>query len=379
LLIPGIVSDSLADSRDDIKRAEKQIEIIEKRIAKLEVKVSEQREEIIKNENQLESDKTNLKNLKKSSNTSWTHLEKIIAAEDKIEESKRIVSASNPSLISLLTSINGQEKLIELQEDKIKLLEDESKRIIVDSKELIKKDDSKPETFDTSGYVKKIGIKLSSVCTIALKNNVTNPCGISYKNLITLDSSNTDISGKFTTEDNGFFHRGTSQVKNDCRVYDGENQLRLFIDPSNYCETRIKMIEILPNFETYIVNSEKYQDETFEVIDVMVNATFGNVTQSKTIQVLNSTSEAGQIIFHDRFIDKSCKTAKINSDMWKILLPDTIRHMRQNCEPGTTNYNIREFIPANNTEYNRNESRDWKALQEIEDSKVRCKSLCFDY
>ena len=128
LLIPGIILDSFADSRDEIKRAEKQIEIIEKRIEKLGVIVSEQRDEIVKSENQLKEDKANLKTLKKSSNTSWTHLEKIITAKDKVKESERIVSSSNPRLISLLTQINDQKKLIELQEGKIVILEDENKK-----------------------------------------------------------------------------------------------------------------------------------------------------------------------------------------------------------------------------------------------------------
>ena len=379
LLIPGIILDSFADSRDEIKRAEKQIEIIEKRIEKLGVIVSEQRDEIVKNENQLKEDKANLKTLKKSSNTSWTHLEKIITAKDKVKESERIVSSSNPRLISLLTQINDQKKLIELQEDKIVILEDENKKIIVNSDDIIKIDESKPGTFNSSGYVKKIGIKLANVYTTALKNNVTNPCGVSYKDLATLDSSKTEISGDFTTDDNGFFHRGIPQIGNDCRVYDLDNQLRIFVDPSAYCQTRIKIIEIMPNLDTYILNSNKSQHEEFKPIEFIYNSTFGNATQNKTIQIINSTLEPGRIIFHDRFIDKSCSRALINSDVWEILIPDTLRHMRENCEPGTTNYDVKEFIPTNNTDFYKNESRDWKALQEIEESKVRCKSLCFNY
>ena len=379
LLIPGMISDSYADARSDIERQEKLIEIAEKRIAKVEIKVTEQREEIMKNENTLENDKAHLKTLKKSTNNSWTHLEKIIAAKDKIEESEKILADSKPSLILLLTSINNHNEHIKSLEEKIEEFEKESKRIIIDSNQVIQKDESKPETLDTSGYVKKIGIKLANVCTIALKNNVTNPCGISYKNLITLDSSNTDVSGKFTTDDNGFFHRGIPQVENDCRAYDLDNQLRIFVDPSAYCQVRIKMIEIMPNFETYTVTSEQYQHEEFKFIDYIYNSTIGNVTQSTTIQILNSTQEPGQILFHDRFINDSCNKAMINSDMWEILIPDTLSHMRQNCEPGTTNYDVREFIPANNTDFNPEESRDWKALKEIEDSKVRCKTLCFEY
>ena len=194
-----------------------------------------------------------------------------------------------------------------------------------------------------------------------------------------MDSSNTDISGDFITDNDGFFHRRIPQVNNDCRAYDTDNQLRIFVDPSSHCQTRIKIIEILPNFETYTLNGLRYQNEEFEYVDFIVNSTFGNVTQSKIIQIQNSTNTPGQILFHDRFIDESCKKAMINSEMWKILIPDTLRHMRQNCLPGTTNYDIKEFIPANNTDYNRNNSPAWKELERFEDSKIKCKLLCFEY
>lgn len=371
LLIPYTVvafSDETI-SRNDIEKLEKKINSFQKSIDKIEILIDDQKIIILENESQLQTDKDKLKSLKKSSSTSWTHLEKIIDAKDEIPKSELKLSESKKTLIGLENKVQQRIHSINNYKNDVIQAERQIKLQTPIKTELVE--------IDNSNLVKKIGVKLSNTCITALKNNVTNPCGISYKNLIIMDSSNTDISGKFTTDENGLFHRGSPQLKDSHRWYDSDNELRLFVDPSSNLESRIKMIEISPNFETYTLNSNKIQHSEYEFKDFEVFSIMKNQTETITVKTL--VQEPGRILFHDRYIDDRCRKSIISSDNWKFLLLDTINHMRNNCSEGTTSLNNTEFIPAIKTEFNPMDSPSWKALQWFEESKVKCKALCFSY
>jgi len=61
-------------------------------------------------------------------------------------------------------------------------------------------------------------IKLSNTCIQAHKNNVTTICP-TYEDLLQYDNTNHDISGKFVTDDNGFFHREAPKMDKHCKFY----------------------------------------------------------------------------------------------------------------------------------------------------------------
>ena len=122
------------------------------------------------------------------------------------------------------------------------------------------------------------------------------------------------------------------------------------------------MIEITPNLDTYTMIGKKYQHGEFEYEDDTKIIT-AHSNQTKIIPIKVLTQESGRILYHDRYIDNYCKTGMINSNNWKMLLPDTIHHMRQNCIEGSTSLDNVEFIPANNTEFNKLESPSWQELQ----------------
>jgi len=370
LLAPALFVNSYSEeipSRDDIKKLKKKIVSFQNHIDDIKIEIAEQKTEISKNESQLQTDKNKLKSLKQSSSTSWTHLENIINTENQIPKSKLTLSNSKKTLIGLENKLQIRIHTIENIKDDIDKAEKMIKLQPPIKKELVE--------IDNSNLVKKIGVKLSNTCITALKNNVTNPCNVSYKNLVILDSSNTDISGKFNTDDNGFFHRGKPQMQDSHRWYDLDNELRLFVDPPREMETRIKMIEISPNFNTYTLNSDKIQHEEYEYKDFEIFSILKNQTETISVRVL--VQEPGRILFHDRYIDDYCRKSIISSDNWKFLLLDTINHMRNNCSESSTSFNNTEFIPTIKTEYNPEDSPSWKALQWFEESKIRCKTLCF--
>lgn len=215
---------------------------------------------------------------------------------------------------------------------------------------------------DLSHLTKKIGVSLSKSCEVMIKNNFTSNCP-SYKQLVQLDSSNTSISGKFTTDDDGFFHRGDEPVENSYKYYWNDDTIRLFVDPPGNMANRIKMIYIQPNFETYTLAGDLTIDDDFEIIQGNKTLTSGNQTKLIEFDVRNQTSYFGTIQYHDRYIE-NCNEATINADNWKFLIGDTIHLMRNDCDRGFTAFEEREVIIPNSTSYSPEDSPNWNILQE---------------
>ena len=142
-----------------------------------------------------------------------------------------------------------------------------------------------------------IGVKLSQNCITLAKLN-SNVCP-TYEELASLDTSNQEISGKFSMYD-GYFHREPSKFTNSYQFYDTNDTIRIIIDPHQEISSRIKMITIESNLGYY---SDAYDRDLDN----------GLRTLSK-----------------DRVIEK-CYTATISAANWKMLLPDTIFTFRNGC------------------------------------------------
>lgn len=67
-------------------------------------------------------------------------------------------------------------------------------------------------------HQKIITLSLSNGCLQAHKNNVTSICP-TYKDLMQFDNTDQGISGKFVTEDNGFYHRADTKYEKHCNFY----------------------------------------------------------------------------------------------------------------------------------------------------------------
>ena len=373
-MIPFLLVESygeeIADrgSVDDLKR---KLVAINDKIESLDTDISKQKATIKENESKVEALKNDLKEIKKTSSTSWAAIEKINDVEKDLLESQRELTASKNRLESLFVEKSDNLKLIDNLENDIDDLII-SLRKQVDETEKIQPDSTKIG-FDFAGYVKKIGITLSASCIEMIKNDIPTTCP-TYKELAdNLDSSDQNISGKFGFKD-GFYQRLEPDMENSWRWYEFDNNLRIFVDPPVGMESRIKMIEIRPNFDTFTVNGEQIQSQKYEYEDIEFITPYSNKTETKAFKV--ETQKSGRTLYHDRFIDDYCKVAMLNSDTWLDTFPDTLHHMRQNCDEGTTHLDIVEFIPFMTREFLMTDSPSWKALQWFETAKIECKELC---
>ena len=305
-----------------------------------EIQLSDQRELIKENNAKLSTLKEELKDVNGLSDWESLRLKAEFekAVQDAINHAKELR--------------NGLGDILTLKSDGIKFLKSLNLNDITI-------DGPKPLSHLTT----KIGVSLSKSCEIMIKNGFESNCP-SYKQLIQLDSSNTDISGKFTTDDDGFFHRGDEPVNNSYRYYWNDSTIRIFVDPPGDMANRIKMIYIQPNFDDYTVRSDRTVNDSFEVIQGNRTLTLGNQTKVITFDVRNQTSEFGIIIYHDRYIDR-CNQATINANNWLFLLPDTIHLMRNQCDRDYTAFEEREIITPNSTAYSPADSPEWNILQEM--------------
>jgi len=184
-----------------------------------------------------------------------------------------------------------------------------------------------------------IGITLSNSCITLLQNNFSTTCP-TYEELKALDSSNTKVSGKFETID-GWHQRTSSDYKNSWRYYDDDPRIRIFVDPPKGMNDKIDMIEIQPNFDTYLL--------------------------AKDNNITNNT----RTVYHDRYID-NCKNAIINAEKWKLLLADTIYFMRNNCNDNFTLFNHIETIYVEYVDHDISTSRKYIHEKWLEEVKTYC-------
>ncbi len=286
-------------------------------------------------------------------------IDNLKADRDKVSklsdwESLRLKSVFNEAVQNATKTMrdyrNGLGDIVTLRSDAIKFLKSINLDVTFD----------KPTSL--SHLDTKIGVSLSKTCETMVKNNFTSNCP-TYKQLIQLDSSNTDISGKFTTDEDGFFHRGNEDVSDSYKYYWNDDTIRIFVDPPGNMADRIKMIYIQPNFDVYTVRADRTVNDEFEIIIGNKTLSYGNQTKLITFDVRNQTEQFSIIQYHDRYLNK-CQESTINADNWKFLLPDTIHLMRNDCDRSFTQFEEREIITPNSTAYSPVDSPEWNILQE---------------
>lgn len=322
---------------DELKIREKNIRDT---IGTVEERISVQKGTIKDHEIIINNLKDDLREAKKQAGSGWEGIKKVVETEKSLNDAFNQARENRNKLIDLL-----REKSDYIREQK-ELIHSIDNAVIIHN--------------DYSHLVKKIGVNLSQTCITMIKNNLNSTCP-TYKDMISLDSSDTDISGKFTT-DGSFFHRDEPNRQQSWRYYDFDDTIRVFIDPPKGMAERIKMIEIQPNFDNYFITDSMEQQSEFELIDVVINAT--KFKKAVTIQVKNQTQDYGRIIYHDRYVD-SCSKAVINADKWEILLADTINYMRNNCDESHTSFIEKEIIHPNYTSIDITTSPNWQFQQEM--------------
>ena len=208
----------------------------------------------------------------------------------------------------------------------------------------------------------KIGVKMSKQCEIMLRNHFPTECP-TYKQLLQIDSSDRDLSGKFTTDDDGFFHRGPEAVENSYKFYWNDSTIRIFVDPPASQMNRMKMIYIEPNFDTYTIAGDMTVQNEFEIVNAEKIISFGNQSKSIDYSYKNQTEFFGIVTYHDRYIDGRCREATINANVWKEQIGDTIHLMRNGCDRAFTGFEEREVTFPESSPIDLASSPKWVALQ----------------
>lgn len=325
-----------AITRDESNAISDEIITAQYKIKALDVEITQAKLDNTTNQDTINEKKQTLQDVKSTAGTSWDAQVNITIAQDELTKANNTYKESRDNLFKLLSEKSDQIKLLKTLR-------------ILDQEPVLNVDQ-----FDH--LVKKIGIVNSQVCITMNQAGINSTCP-TYKDIITLDSSITDISGKFTTDDDGYFHRAEPKNPLLYRFYDTDSQLRLFVDPSIDESVRMKIIEIAPNFDTYYDRANMLEYATVNYTD-----SIGDFTKI----------EQHQVVYHDRFVDKRCQHAIINANVWEILLPDTIHFMRNNCDDGFTGYITKELILINSTEYNAADSPAYQELKRLDDIEKFC-------
>lgn len=202
-----------------------------------------------------------------------------------------------------------------------------------------------------------VGVVLSETCLIMLKNQMETTCP-RYNDLVQLDNSITSVSGGFSVDENGLMFRDDAQMKNSWRLYDYDDQFRIFVDPPQGHAERLRLITIHPNFDTYIDPVTSSVPDTWGYVK---NERFSYL-QNKTIttETFQIIEPAHRILYHDRFVDKNCRTSTVNAENWKMLVPDTVFYMINDCSETKTTINHIEKIYYNKTDFDATETRQYQ-------------------
>jgi len=230
---------------------------------------------------------------------------------------------------------------LKIEYEKLEKITDELD-VLLDERQLLeKKIDTKELLLEIQKHdAKLIGVELSQNCiNMAKLGNSTCP---TYKDLLSLDNSNTEISGDFSVYD-GYFHREPSLYVDSFRFYDTEDTIRVIVNPHQELSLRIKMIIIESGFGLY---TDAYD------------------------QILESGLRT---LKKDRIIN-NCYSANISSDNWKLLLPDTIFAFRNGCSSMEINDEVKYKMPY--TVIDKSTSPNIQHQEWLKEAVENCKELC---
>lgn len=287
--------------------------------AQLDKRISEQNKIIKEDKIFLHENIDYLAQQKELSSKSWDALLSVEPAEQGVIDARQNYKDSRSELFVLLRE----------RSDQIKLQKELDNQLVVEKTiQTIQN--------STANLVRLIGIDLSKSCEIS--ENCLN-----YSDLIYLDSSNQRISGKFIEVD-GDIRRDKSPMEDSWRWYDMDNKTRIIVDPPSGMSDRIKMVTITNNLGVYFLGDDM---------------NLSNYTRT----------------FHlDRYVD-NCRTAIIKNDL--NLLDDTINYLRTGCS--ITSFNNTGFETLIPTLYDPRTSPNWLFIQWQNESKIKCRTLCFEY
>jgi myosin heavy subunit len=316
-----------AQERADISELKKQLVDLKKELAIKKIDIDNQKRHIVLQENILEEKQIYEKQLRQTKDKSWSDMKKYDDSLQAVYDARKELEKRESDLQNMINEYNDIESQIQQVQEGIKSFDDE---YLLQKRQYL------------SGLAKHVGVYLSDSCITMIKNNISSSCP-TYEDLVNLDTSSKAASGDFVKTD-GFFHREKSKYQNSHRFYDSDDVFRIIIDPQSNEMTRMKTVEIRPNFDTYVLETNMIE---YDDINTYL------------------------IVYHDRYIE-GCKKAVINADKWQMLLPDTIHHLRNECTLESTMYVEKELIPQEKTFQDITTSRDYLHKQWLSFVKEFC-------
>lgn len=193
-----------------------------------------------------------------------------------------------------------------------------------------------------------IGITLSKTCITMIKNNITNNCP-NYEDIMVLfpDTSNQDISGKFIYDD-GFYQRDNTNFKSHFEFYTYEPHTT-WIDPPGDIVGGIPTITIEPRLNEYLI------------------------PESNRLE--NNTLTVGTSIW----VDPLCYRATIGADSWILEMGHLMQYIDHNCDEEFKNFKDTKNITFKKSYQDITTSYKYKLDKWIEESKIKCLTICKEY
>jgi len=178
------------------------------------------------------------------------------------------------------------------------------------------------------------------------KNNITTSCP-TYEAIFAVfpDTSNQDVSGKFTFRD-GLIQRDMPQMQDNYEWYRYETDTLIFVDPDAQTQSKLKMITIYANLPLYKLRE-------------------GGMSN----KVIDGTRYLGD----GRYIE-DCRNAVIDGKRWLFLLGDTINYMQNGCDPAFTQFNSTKEYQQELLDHDITTSNKWLHDAFLEYVKENCLS-----
>lgn len=198
-----------------------------------------------------------------------------------------------------------------------------------------------------------VAINLSKTCVTMLQNNFTTACPTYEQiNLLFPDESNQEVSGKFYYDEYGFWKRGNAQYSNhyDFYVYSGQIT---WLNPPGNLVGRVATITIEPSLDEYKLKTDLYD--------------------SKKMQ--NNTLYVG----HSVWVDNRCYRATIGADDWILKTGQVMQYFYHDCDEQYKTFDNVKEKHFEKSYQDITTTYKWFLDHWIEDTKVRCKGLCFEY
>lgn len=328
----------------DIADLQEQLDIYDQIEESIEEEIRLNREQIRDYEQTRDRYQKELDVVKEESKSSWAIIATRADAEKIVQSIDNIIEVW---LIHEEELEDGRTQIIQ-ERQTIKTVLEEAKVALAESK------------FSEIDQKHLVGLSISKTCVTLLRNDIPTNCP-SYADLINLDSSNTDVSGEFVTEDDGWFHRGPSSYEESWRWYDYDDKIRLILDPPLTMSSRIPMVTIENNFGVYFAAGDH---------------TINPVTLGNGIDSVGTYSDSKRTYHSSRHIDR-CVEAVISADKWTTMLTDTIVMLRTGCVNTTVQDRFEEYIPR--TEIDITTSPNWQYSQWVDAAKNSCKTICKQY